>query len=300
MKPCVFVHTNHKQYIGALVSAYSMKRNSRTPDAFDVRLIEHATYKDFFARYEGREYRRDGTTRRWLNDDLQSFTPLRFTPPELMGYRGKAVVVDPDVFAVGDVAELLNRDMQGKAIFCRMRGTGPLAHFASSVMLLDCAKLTHWKLEEDFEKLFRMERDYKDWMNLEYEDKSTIGLFEPEWNDFDKLTPKTKMLHNTRRMTQPWKTGLPVDFVPAERSIIPGLALLKRARRRLFGEYAFLGHYKKHPDSNQERYFFQLLRECLEQGIVDEPLIKEHMARNHIRHDALELVERVPPLPKAA
>jgi hypothetical protein len=181
-----------------------------------------------------------------------------------------------------------------------MRGAGPLAHFASSVMLLDCAKLTHWKLAEDFDRLFRRERDYKDWMNLEYEDKSTIGLFEPEWNDFDKLTPNTKMLHNTRRMTQPWKTGLPVDFVPAERSIIPGLALLKRARRRLFGEYAFLGHYKKHPDSNQERYFFQLLRECLEQGIVDEPLIKEHMARNHIRHDALELVERVPPLPKAA
>jgi len=300
MKPCVFVHTNHKQYIGALVSAYSMKRNSRTPEAFDVRLIEHETYKDFFDRYEGREYRRDGATRRWLNDDLQSFTPLRFMPPELMGYRGKAVVVDPDVFAVGDVAELLNRDMQGKAILCRMRGTGPLAHFASSVMLLDCAKLGHWKLEEDFDKLFRMERDYKDWMNLEYEDKSTIGLFEPEWNDFDKLTPKTKMLHNTRRMTQPWKTGLPVDFVPAERSIIPGLAFLKRARRKLFGEYAFLGRYKPHPDGKQEQYFFQLLRECLDQGIVDEALVKEHMAKNHVRHDALELVERVPPLPKAA
>lgn len=300
MKPCVFVHTNHKQYIGALVSAYSMKRNSRTPEAFDVRLIEHVSYKDFFARYEGREYRRDGATRRWLNDDLQSFTPLRFTPPELMGYRGKAVVVDPDVFAVGDVAELLNRDMQGKAILCRMRGTGPLAHFASSVMLLDCAKLGHWKLEEDFDRLFRMERDYKDWMNLEYEDKSTIGLFEPEWNDFDKLTPKTKMLHNTRRMTQPWKTGLPVDFVPAERSIIPGLAFLKRARRKLFGEYAFLGRYKPHPDPKQEQYFFQLLRECLDQGIVDEALLKEHMAKNHVRHDALELVERVPPLPKAA
>ena len=31
MKPCVFIHTNHKQQIGALVSAYSMRRNSRTP-----------------------------------------------------------------------------------------------------------------------------------------------------------------------------------------------------------------------------------------------------------------------------
>ena len=297
MRPCVFIHTNHKQYVGAIVSAWSMRRNSRTPDAFDVRLIEHEKHRDLFDRYEGREYLRDGSTRRWLNDDLQSFTPLRFMPPELMGYRGKAVVVDPDVFAVQDVWELLSRDMQGKAILCRMRGAGPLAHFASSVMLLDCAKLTHWKLEEDFDRLFRRERDYKDWMNLEYEDKSTIGLFEPEWNDFDKLTPKTKMLHNTRRMTQPWKTGLPVDFVPAERSIIPGLAFLKRARRRLFGEYALLGHYKRHPDSEQERYFFGLLRECLEQGLVDEALLREQMAKNHVRHDALELLQRVPPLP---
>ena len=297
MRPCVFIHTNHKQYVGAIVSAWSMRRNSRTPDAFDVRLIEHEKHRDLFDRYEGREYLRDGSTRRWLNDDLQSFTPLRFMPPELMGYRGKAVVVDPDVFAVQDVWELLSRDMQGKAILCRMRGAGPLAHFASSVMLLDCAKLTHWKLEEDFDRLFRRERDYKDWMNLEYEDKSTIGLFEPEWNDFDKLTPKTKMLHNTRRMTQPWKTGLPVDFVPAERSIIPGLAFLKRARRRLFGEYALLGHYKRHPDSEQERYFFGLLRECLEQSLVDEALLREQMAKNHVRHDALELLQRVPPLP---
>lgn len=300
MKPCVFIHTNHKQYLGALVSAHSMRRNSRNPDAFDVRLIEHEKYLSFFDAYEGRDYLRDGASRTWLNNDLQSFTPLRFMPPELMEYQGRAVVVDPDVFAVQDVNELLTRDMQGKAVMCRMRGTGPLAHFASSVMLLDCAKLQHWKLSDNFEKLFRREWDYKDWMNLEYEDKATVALFEPEWNDFDKLTPKTKMLHNTRRKTQPWKSGLPVDFVPAERSVIPGLSLLKRARRQLFGEYAFLGNYKPHPDNKQEQFFFGLLRECVENGSVSEALVKEQMARNHVRHDAFEVMERVPPLPKAA
>jgi hypothetical protein len=300
MKPCVFVHTNHKQYVGALVSAHSMRRNSRTPDAFDVRLIEHEDHLDFFNKYEGREYLRDGASRRWLNDDLQSFTPLRFMPPELMGYEGKAVVVDPDVFAVGDVNELLTRDMQGKGVMCRKRGSGPFAHFASSVMLLDCARLKHWKLSEDFDRLFRRERDYKEWMNLGYEDEANMGLLEPEWNDFDKLTPKTKMVHNTKRFTQPWKTGLPVDFVPSERSYIPGVALLKRARRRLFGEYAMLGSYKAHPDTKQEAFFFGLLRECLEQGIVSEELLKDEMRKNHVRHDAFEVIERVPALPKAA
>ena len=54
MKPCVFIHTNQKQYLGALVSMHSMRRNSRHADEFDVKLIEYETYQDFFAKYEGR------------------------------------------------------------------------------------------------------------------------------------------------------------------------------------------------------------------------------------------------------
>lgn len=300
MKPKVFIHTNHKQIIGALVSAHSMKRNSRNPDAFDVELIEHRTYRDFFDRYEGREYLRDGVMRPWYNDDLQSFTPLRFAPPQLMNYTGRAVVVDPDVFAVGDVWELLSRDMQGRAIWCCLRGKGPRAHPASSVMLLDCAKLTHWKWQEDFDRLFRREREYKTWMNLGYEDPDSIGILEPEWNHFDTLTEKTKLIHNTRRRTQPWKTGLPVDFVPSENNPYSPYAWLMYIRRKLFGTYGLLGHYKPHPDKRQEEFFFGLLRECIENGTISEELLREAMRNNWVRHDAFEVMERVRPLPQAA
>ncbi len=55
-------------------------------------------------------YLRDGGKREWVRDDLQSFTPTRFLPPQLMGYQGRAVVIDPDVFARGDIWELLSRD----------------------------------------------------------------------------------------------------------------------------------------------------------------------------------------------
>ena len=98
-------------------------------------------------------------------------------PPELMGYEGRAVVVDPDVFAVQDVWELLTRDMQGKAVMCRQRGTPP--HNASSVMLMDCAKLAHWKLENDFDALFTGQREYKKWMNLGYEDPGRSARSNP-------------------------------------------------------------------------------------------------------------------------
>ena len=71
--------------------------------------------------FEGRKFLRAGAWRAWENADLQSFTPVRFTPPKLMGYQGRAIVIDPDVFAVGDVNELFERDMEGKAILARPR-----------------------------------------------------------------------------------------------------------------------------------------------------------------------------------
>ena len=299
MKPCVFIHTNHRQYLGAVVSAYSMRRSSPNADRFDVKIIEHKDYA-FFGQHEGKAYLRAGVKRSWRNDDLQSFTPLRFMPPELMGWRGRAVVVDPDVFAVGDVFELLSRPMSGKAILCRTRsGTKRLnaGNYASSVMLLDCEKLSHWRVEAQFAQLFTFERDYRRWINLQDEDPQTIGPLEPEWNDFDHLDAATRMVHNTRRKTQPWKSGLPVDFIPAETfKLFPPVGWLMRARRRLFGDYGLLGRYRRHPDGRQENLFFGLLRECVEQGIVSQELLRAEMRRNHVRHDAIEVIERTPPL----
>jgi len=294
VKPCVFIQTNHRQMIGALVSEYSLRRNSAHNDKFDVRIMHHQDFP-FFQAKEGEVYLRDGLKRRWRNDDLQSFTPMRFLPPELMGYSGRAVVIDPDVFAVGDIYDLLVRDMEGKAVVCRSRGGSK--GLASSVMLLDCAKLTHWRCEAQFNEMFAFERDYMDWICLKLEPREAIGLFENRWNDFDTLTPDTKLLHNTKRWTQPWKTGLPVDFVPAEKTQrFQPLGWARRVRRKLFGPYALLGRYRRHRDPNQEQFFFGLLRECLEQGVVTEALLREEMERNHLRHDALQVLERTPSL----
>jgi hypothetical protein len=82
MKPCVFIHTNHKQYLAALVSLHSMRRNSRHADEFGVKLIEYETYQDFFAKYEGRTYSRDGDSRVWDKEDLQSLAKAYMTFPE--------------------------------------------------------------------------------------------------------------------------------------------------------------------------------------------------------------------------
>jgi len=302
MKNCVFIQTNHKQLTGAIVAEHALRRYSSHNEQFDVKILHKNDYPYFDAR-EGQTYLRDGVKRVWLNDDLQSFTLTRFMPPELMGFQGRAVVIDPDVFACADVWDLFSRDMQGKAIMCRPRsGTKGLIDkcLATSVMLLDCARLEHWRVEERFNRMFDFTFDYMDWICLKSEPPGSVGLLENEWNDFDKLTLQTRMLHTTRRRTQPWKTGLPVDFRIAERfRLFPPAAWLMRARRHFFGEYGLMGSYRQHPDINQQNLFFGLLKECLESGAVTESFLREEMRQNHVRHDALEVLRNTPDLPPA-
>ncbi len=288
MKNTVFIHTNNKQMAGAIVGQHSLKRNSANPDAFDVQIVAQENLK-VFSEFEGRKFLRGGNWRTWQNADLQSFTPVRFMPPEIMGYEGRAIVIDPDVFAVGDVNKLFEMDMGGKSIFAKPRPghKGHANYVASSVMLLDCAKLKHWNVKEQFESMFAGDLDYEEWIELRKEPLDMIGHLEPVWNDFDRLAADTQLIHNTKRRTQPWKTGLPIDFTNRPSKIL-----------RLFGisGYKKKGSYKAHPDPRQEQFFFSLLKECVDTGQITVAQIQDEMRKNHVRHDALEVMEMAPPV----
>jgi hypothetical protein len=286
MSNTVYIHTNDQQMVGAIVGRHSLKRMSVAPETFDVKIARKEDYP-IFDKFEGRKFLRTGGWRVWSNADLQSFTPVRFTPPEENGYQGRAVLIDPDIFAVGDVNELFERDMGDYAVLARPRPghNGRDDYMATSAMLMDCAKLTHWKMEEQFEKMFAGELDYEDWIILATEPKGTVGPLEEVWNHFDKLTPQTRLLHNTKRRTQPWKTGLPIDFtnrVPIIGKFLPNAGI------------KLPGKYKKHPDPRQEALFFAFLAECYDAGEITEADIKREMAANHVRHDALEQMRKAP------
>ena len=296
MRDTVFIHTNRKQRLGALVSMYSLKARSAEPDAFDVRILWAEDYP-FIAARDEQPYLREGRKVLWSADDLQSFPPIRFDVPRAMGYAGRAIVIDPDVFAVGDVRELLQRDLGSHAVLAKRMpadGRKPL-HWASSVMLLDCARLTHWRCEEDFSRLFSFERDYVDWMWLLLEPSGSVAELEDAWNRFDVLDATTKLLHNTHRRTQPWKTGLRADFTPRGRHVDGSdRPLFLRAVTRLLGRRdGPRGHYQPHPDPAQERFFFGLLRECLAEGVISRAVVEEEIEHRHVRRDALALVEHV-------
>jgi hypothetical protein len=279
VKDTVFIQANARQMLGARIAAYSFQAHSRRSNSFDVRIM---TLDDFpRLKQPGQSLLRAGHVRDWDPDDLQSFSPLRFAPPTLMKWKGRAVVTDPDCFAVGDVAELFQRDMGGKAIMAvpRPGHNGQADYIATSVMLLDNAKLRHWDFDQELEELFAHRLDYVDWVELKREDRSTIGPLQPEWNSFDKLNARTKILHTTKRRTQPWKTGLPVDYTLRESG--PFDFMRRLANRR----------YQPHPDRNQEAFVYALLAEMVDKKLVTLEELVVEMAANHIRHDSLELIE---------
>jgi hypothetical protein len=292
-KPTVVIHTNDAQLLAAKVAAHSLTSRSRHPDRFDLR----------FLRLEATPQlrRREGARFVWWEGDppsifrcrdLQSFAPLRRLVPELLGFAGRALVLDPDVFAIGDVEELLTRDMGGKAILCRRqlrtRHGEPL--YSSAVMLLDCAQLGHWQWGRDIDAIFRRTLPLGAWLALRDESPERIGRLEDEWNDFDTLSERTKLLHNTEIATQPWKTGLPADYHEHAPRWPPLVERMRRGVRRLMFRNGSATYYRPHPDPRQEQVFFGLLKECLDGGTITRAEVRAAMRRNHLRQDAFAVL----------
>lgn len=303
-KPVVFIHTNNQQLLGALLGMHSMKSRSRHPDKFDVRLLLLEDTPHLYKR-EGQQYLRKGRVATWHNRDLQSFSPLRRMVPQAMGFQGRALVTDPDVFAIGDIYELLARDMGDKSVICRYIADGYKGNknpfYASSVMLLDCSRLIHWQWDRHIDEIFAKERDYGPWISLLDEPADDIGELEKEWNSFDNLTERTKLLHCTERSTQPWKTGLPIDYDmniggARQAKIEASPTLVGRLKRLISGAPKVEPpRYKRHPDSRQERLFFTLLRESLDAKVISEDFLRKEIRQSHLRSDALEMLNTIEP-----
>lgn len=291
MNSTIFVHTNAHEIVSARVAMYALKKTSKNADKFNVKLIKLEDYPHLMKRH-GQRCVRNGREAGWYKNVPQSFLPLRFLTPQLMGYKGRAILIDPDIFAISDVYELLSRDMGDKAILSRPVYVGnQLKGYNSSVMLLDCSKLKHWKWEEQIDEMFAGKRDIQDWIWLRTEPEDTIGSLEEEWNHYDIFNETTKFLHNTQQSTQPWKTGLRYKQENMG-NYKKGLKDKLRSLKHNFLNRKF-STYKKHPDPNQEKLFFCLLKECLDADFITKKFLESEIKMRHIRPDILSIVELV-------
>lgn len=280
-KQKVFIHTNNKQGLGAILSKYSFERDLGESD-IKVEYI-NVDNLDIFKNFAGKKYKRSGFQDLITYDpnDLQSFTLSRFMPPELMGYEGRAIVVDPDIFAIKNVKKLFELDLKGKAI----AACGKKDAWDTSLMVMDCAKLKHWNIKKILNQLTSLELDYAELVSLKTEPKDFIMEIPRDWNDLDHLGPSTNLIHMTNRMTQPWRTGLPIDFtinpMPKILGIIP-----RELIHKLLGKYPT--HYKPHPNKEIEQWFFRLVSDALKSNAVKKEEIEEEIRLGHVRKDLLE------------
>lgn len=275
----IFIQANQKQYLGAKLAEFSFLKERRAR-SFEIEILKLQDFPQLYSR-QGQSYLRNGKKTVWDNEDLQSFTLLRFLPPQLMNYQGKAIVVDPDVFAFADPQELFNFPLNEKKLACCAYENGEILNYKSSVMLLDCARLKDWNWDQGIAELFSFKRDYRPWMGLRLENPQDLARLPDEWNHCDYLDPKTKFIHYTLRKTQPWKTGLPVDYSYDQQKGLRGRlrALIKDRPERF---------YLPNPHPQQVKLFFSLTQEALRAGHIKKELIESELHQKHLRPDFFE------------
>lgn len=285
----VFIQCNKKQLIGGIISRHSILSNSKRPNEFEIEIMEVENYPQMM-KHHGETYVISGKKARWDKNDLQSFTMTRFLPPQLMNFKGRAIVIDPDVFAAPetDMMELFEKDMKGKAILaCK----ADEKKFKTSVMVLDCQKLKHWNWNHSLDEVFAGKRDYRSWMNLELEPMGTVGILEEEWNHYDTLNEKTKLLHYTTRVTQPWKTGLKIDFKydpgKSRFNFIPR-PVLKKIKSILKRGHDIHDKYQVNPDQTQIDFFYKLMQKAVDDKHLTKEFLDKCIEQKYVRSDILE------------
>jgi len=290
MKLKVFLFCNPGLSLAALVSRYSILRNTRHAKEFEIELLNEQDF-GLLRTFDDTKILWGGKLRRWRYDSDLSFTLLRLIPPQLMNYQGRAAVIEADTLVLGDIYDLLTKDMSDfDGLTCPIEAVNPkFVSHQGSVMLLDCNKV-RWDLKSLFDGLVRREYDYLDLMRLKLERK--FGSFEKEWNHFDTLTDQTKILHYTDHSTQPWRTGL-----RSGKSYRRGFGFrpIKKVLKLLRFPDKLRGlqtkYYPENPIPRQRDLWFRYLKESLDRGIISEAILREAIHDGHLRKDVFECIE---------
>lgn len=269
--------------LGAKLSKFSIERLLPKNSGIEVRFI-NVDELPAFKKFNGKTYAySDKASRTYKAEDLQSFTLSRFMPPELMGYQGLAVVIDPDIFAVKDISSLFDTPLNGNSIAACKKDIG----WDTSMMLIDCSKLQKWNMENIIQKLISKEINYVSLSRLLYEPENSILNMPRTWNSLDSLQPDTYMVHMSKRLTQPWKTGLKVDFSENPMAKLFGI-IPREPIFRLLGKIPT--RYLPHPNKEIEKLFLAIAKEALTMGALTEAEIQYEIDKKDVRPDLLSLV----------
>jgi Glycosyl transferase family 8 len=227
----VYIGTEAPQWLPTEVLKHSARRRSRSDIEFHE--LKNIPLKLKFKMYTG-------------------FSFYRFSIPEACHFEGRALYLDADIMVLSDLKDLIEKEMRGKGVLARP--CPPVSYF-TSVMLLDCARLTSWKIHDWVTMINANVTSYPGTMSgeptgLSYRD---MGPLEEYWNHLDHWDETTRIIHYTHVPTQPWK--------------VPG---------------------HKHAD-----IFLRELRQSLEDKVVTRADVEREIKAGYIYPDILKDVEKV-------
>ena len=275
----ILIQSNKMQEIASKVSAASFVKYGVNSN--DIKFLNFDD-NNFIKPFIGKKYLRNGKIKLFKND-LQSFTLLRFFGPQFLKYQDKALIIDPDVFALKDPSEIINYLKENESIACTFYNGKP----RSEVMLVNCNKI-NWNFEKILSDLFNFKVDYSELMNLSFDRALNIKELDKNFNTHDKINPNTVLLHTTNRLTQPWKEGINIDF----EWHISKKYKFKQVIKKLFGlnynKKILEKTYQRHPEKKVIEKFKELFYFAKEINFINDKEIDMSIKNNFFSTKFLE------------
>src|SRR5262245_18950934 len=132
----VFIGTDESQEVAQAVLRHSIRARTRAT-------VEFTDLRGLASGLEGTFY--------------TGFSFYRWAIPKLCQFKGRAIYVDADIVFEADIADLWNLPLAGHTHLARPRPEFDQSY--TSVMLLDCGRLSHWQFDEWVERA-KNDRDF--------------------------------------------------------------------------------------------------------------------------------------------
>ena len=280
----IYICTNKFQKLAAKVAAYSFSQIGYN----DIEILE-LEKNEFLKSKINLTYLRNGKLTKF-EDDLQSFTLLRFLPFTLDNNK-KCLIIDPDVFALQDPKNKIDKifDEENFQIAC----TKIDDKFRSEVMFLKNINI-NWSFEDIINDLFNHKIDYKELINLTskkyFSNIFTLPIF---FNHHDNIYNDTLFLHTSKRITQPWKEGLRIDFQKEDLSkFYKFKQILKKILNMKYDMTGISNFYIEHPNKNVSERILYLFKKSLISGSINKLELMNALENKYVSKIFIEKIEK--------
>ena len=280
----IYICTNKFQKLAAKVATYSFSQLGYN----DIEILE-LEKNEFLKSKINLTYLRNGKLTKFV-DDLQSFTLLRFLPFTLDNNK-KCLIIDPDVFALQDPKNKIDKifDEENFQIAC----TKIDDKFRSEVMFLKNINID-WSFEDIVNDLFNHKIDYKELINLTSKKYfSNIFTLPISFNHHDNIYNDTLFLHTSKRITQPWKEGLRIDFQKEDLSkFYKFKQILKKILNMKYDMTGISNFYIEHPNKNVSERILYLFKKSLISGSINKLELRNALENKYVSKIFIEKIEK--------